>query len=71
MAPLCVRARDLRGPGARPRSAGCVLGAPSQFLDSVMFLSHCLDIVHEHCSGTLFTNTVHKTFSKKIINEIK
>ena len=30
--------------------AGCALGAPSLFFDSVLFLSHRLDTVREHCS---------------------
>ena len=55
--PLRVRARGLGAPG-RAGWLGCALGAPNQFLDSVLFLSHCLD-------------TVHKTFSKIIIIIIK
>ena len=31
-------------------SAGCALGAASLFLDSILFLSHCLD----HCSQKIF-----------------
>ena len=49
--------------GVLAGSAGCALGAPNLFLDSVLFLSHCLDTVH------------HKKFSKKKIltksNQIK
>ena len=55
--PLCPRhgrpQRPRYGPCARlcaPVGQGCALGAPSQFLDSILFLSHCLDTVHEHCS---------------------
>ena len=46
--PLCERAWAHLGVLAG--SAGCALGAPSQFLDSVLFLSHCWDTIHEHCS---------------------
>ena len=35
-------------------SAGYALGAPSHFLDSVLFLSHCFDTVHEQCSQKIF-----------------
>ena len=45
--------------GVLARSAGCALGAPNLFLDSVLFLSHCLDTVHEHCSS-------QKNFKKKL-----
>ena len=38
--------------------AGCVLGAPSLFLDSVLFLSHFLGTVNENCSS-------QKIFKKK------
>ena len=47
------RARGLGAAGACRMSCGCALDAPSLFLDSVLFLSHCLDTVH------------HKKFSKK------
>ena len=43
-------AHSLSAPCARPGSGGYALGAPSQFLDSVLFLSHCVDTVHEHGS---------------------
>ena len=55
-------ARGLSAPCARLRPVGCALGAPSLFLDSVLFLSHCLDTVHEHCSPNFF---------EKKMNEIK
>ena len=37
--------------GVLARPTGCALGAPSLFLDLVLFMSHCLDTVHEHCSS--------------------
>ena len=44
-------------------SAHCALGAPNlfltQFLDSIVFLSHCLNTIH------------HKKFSKFFFNKIK
>ena len=40
-------AHGLSVPCARPGPTGCALGAPSLFLDSVLFLSHCLDTVHQ------------------------
>ena len=49
-----AQVRGLSAPCARPGPAGCALGAPSLFLDSVLFLSHCLDTVHEHCSPNFF-----------------
>ena len=57
-----AQACGLSAPCARPGPAGCALGAPNLFLDSVLFLSHCLDIVHEHCSPNFF---------EKKMNEIK
>ena len=59
-APLLVRARGLRAPCARPGSIGCALGAPNQFLGSVHCFSHCLDIVHEHCSQNFFEKNKNK-----------
>ena len=47
-----------RAPGracVRKLAQGCALGAPSLFLDSVLFPSHCSDTVH------------HKNFSEKKI----
>ena len=41
---LCV-------PGCAAGPVGCALGAPSLFLDSILFLSHFLGTVHEHCSS--------------------
>ena len=38
----------LAGPGWVLCALNSVL---TQFLDSVLFLSHCLDTVHEHCSS--------------------
>ena len=49
-APGCVSAHL----GVLAGSAGCALGAPSLFLDSVLFMSHCLDTVHEQCSSQIF-----------------
>ena len=40
--------------GVLAGSTGCVL---VQFLDSVLFLSHCLETVHEHCSSQNFFET--------------
>ena len=47
----CAR---LGAPGCVAGPAGCALGAPSLFLDSVLFLSHFLGTVH------------HKNFQKKV-----
>ena len=44
----------LCAPGWAGWPAGCALGALSLFLDSVLFLSHFLDTVHEHCSSQIF-----------------
>ena len=49
--------------GCAAGPAGCALGAPSLFLDSVLFLSHFLGTVHEHCSS--------QKFSKKKLNQLK
>ena len=45
-----AQALDLCAPGRAAGPAGCALGAPSLFFDSVLFLSHRLDTVREHCS---------------------
>ena len=43
------------GAQARPSWVHCAPDSVlTQFLDSVLFLSHCLDIVHEHCSKKIF-----------------
>ena len=47
----CARLRAMAGPG-------WVLCAPDSVFDpvfySVLFLSQCLDLVHEHCSSQIF-----------------
>ena len=45
-----AQACGLCAPGRAARPASCALGAPSLFFDSVLFLSHRLDMVREHCS---------------------
>ena len=53
---VCPLGRACEHLGAGPTS--CALSAPSLFLDLVLFMSHCLDSVHEHCSS-------QKIFAKK------
>ena len=48
----------LCAPGCAAGLASCALGAPSLFLDSLLFLSYFLGTVHEHCSS-------QKIFEKK------
>ena len=48
------QARNLCAPGRAAGPAGCALGAPSLFFDSVLFLSHRLDMVHEYYSSPYF-----------------
>ena len=59
----CAHLGVLAGP------TGYALGAPSLFLDSVLFPSHCLDTVHEHCSSQIFLKK--KKFRKNKIKSNK
>ena len=56
----------LCAPGYAAGPAGSALGAPSLFLDSILFMSHFLGTVHEHCSSQ---NVFEFFFLKK--NELK
>ena len=69
---MATRVR-LCAPGWAGWPAGCALGAPSLFLDSILFLSHCLDIVHEHRSSQkkfefflIKSNKMGQNFEKKM-----
>ena len=50
--------RPLRTLGCAVGPAGCALGVPSLFLDLVLFLSHFLGTVHEHCSSQKNLNKI-------------
>ena len=56
----CSRPRH--GVRAQPRFLGCAHYAPNPVLTQCIVYSHCL----EHCSWTLFMNTVHGAFKNKI-----
>ena len=61
----------LCAPGRAAGPAGCALGAPSLFFDSVLFLSHRLDKVREHCSSpNFFEKKSNKNETKFWNNEI-
>ena len=52
--PLARAWARLCAPGCAVGSSGCALGAPSLFLDSILFLSHWLDTVHHKNFSNFF-----------------